>query len=305
MHTLSSFSICGFFLFAFAHSEFAAASFFRFSAPTTGFVNYLQPEQNEIFFLSDRGASYWLRQGQLKASGQYQVAERCRSLTQNTVAMSTGEGGLTLAFPFLVGVDRVCRIDENNRRISLVAELSSRLPKNTFAASFAGRKDQLYYFLINGREFPTAQSGYVQLLTLSLTSEEVKVQPLLNDVPDFSGALLYDQDKIWINTFPGKIYQLSTAKIQRLIDRSQSAAFLTVAQLETGTTAELNGYMLKGQNYFLFYNEGYQSYLIHHATRTQTNIDLNCEPLLNFSPAGSNQWFALCNRHELKLQSYR
>lgn len=303
MHILSKIFLS--FSLTLCASQVALASFYQFASPTTGYVNYLEPALNEIFFLSQDGSAFWFRQSQLKAAEKFQVAERCKSLTQNTVAMSTGEGGLTLAYPFLVGVDRVCLIDENKKNVSLVTELSHRLPQNVFAASFAGRKEQLYYFLINGREFPSAKSGYLQLLTINSVTLQFEIRELFHDVPDFSGALLYDRENIWVTTYPGKIYKIPTAALHSLIDSARTMAFLSLALLESRTTADLNAYMLKGQNYFLFYNENYPSYLVHHSNKAQTPVELSCEPLLNFSPAGRNQWLTLCDRRDLRLQNLR
>lgn len=250
--------------------------------------------------ISEDGRADFLENGRRTRERKFRVAHRdCRPLSANTVSLDTA-GGLTLAYPFLVGTDRICYLDESAGVLRLLARFGAGLPAGAFSAVYAGQNALETRFLINGREFPDARAGYIWLLTVNRRNLHVQLRELITDVPDFSGGMLFEPGRIWIGTYPGQLHRVLLADLDALIASGRSTPFARIAATGFSTGDGLNGFLLGNARYFLFDNgnvAGFESYLIEKKNGFRTQVKPPCPPV-----AGRGDgWLLLCNRNSLEL----
>lgn len=289
-------------LLSFLTASALAQEVLHFDTPVTGFIDYTSPQNSRLLFISEAGDTSFIQEERVQTQRRFRVAHQdCKPTSQSTVSMDQA-GGLTLAYPFLAGTNRLCYFDEKAGAIRLLSNFTSMLPSNTFSAVYAGTQtttqgDEVY-FLINGRVFPQAKAGYILLLTVNRQTLQMAVRELLTDVPDYSGGMLFEQNKIWVNTYPNRIFRVLLTDLHHLIRQKKSVPFSQIATENfKNPDAGLNSYVLNNKNSFLYFNDEYESYIINRRTGFKTTVTPTCLPV-----AGrSESWLVLCNGNSLQI----
>lgn len=269
----------------------------RVSQKSAAFKNY--SSANSVLLLSEAGQGLWVNDLKPALSKTYAVEAACGLKTQNTVVMGEPEGGMTLAYPYFVGVGKVCWVDEATNSIRLISNFKSSLPRNSFSVSFAGQDANALYFLINGRPYPEGTAGYISALVINKVDKKVSVRSLLSDVPGFSAAMIYDGAQIWVATWLQKndIYKISSAQLIALIQKGSTAKFSDLAVKAAGGFEGMSSFALKNETSFLFYNEGIDSFKLNALNSSVTPVQPSCEPI-----AGEkNAWLSLCDGTRLEV----
>lgn len=253
-------------------------------------------EKRDLLLISENGQADFVNSERIVSSRRFRVTHPdCKPLTQNTVSMDA-PGGLTLAYPFLVGADRVCMLNERTGTLRLLANFAAGLPTGTFSAVYAGTADNHSLFLINGREFPNATTGYIYLLKINKSTLQVELQKIIQGVPGYSGGMFYDSQKIWINSYPGKLYRLLTEDLHTLIRSRRLADFSEVAVESFRIGNGLSSYMLSNDTHFLYSNDDYESYFIEKRTGFRYVTQPPCPPVSGHG----RQWLILCGKNSLQ-----
>ncbi|AGH95372.1 hypothetical protein [Pseudobdellovibrio exovorus] len=282
----------------FLASVTQAQEVLQFNAPVTGFIDYTAPQNSRLVFITENGVTSFIQEERIQTQRRFRIAHNdCKPTSQSTVSMDQA-GGLTLAYPFLAGTNRLCYFDEKAGAIRLLSNFTSMLPSNTFSAVYAGAQNDDVYFLINGRVFPQAKAGYILLLTVNKQTLQISVRELITEVPDYSGGMLFEQNKIWINTYPNRIFRVLLTDLHQLIRQKKSIPFSQIAiENFRSTDAGLNSFVLNNKNSFLYFNDEYESYIINRKTGFKTTVQPTCLPV-----AGrSENWLVLCNGNSLQI----
>lgn len=277
---------------SFANQFVNADEIFRFEHNVVPFVNYTD---GNVLFLSSNGQADWMNtETQEIKSGSYSITNpKCIPYNQNTTSMDGSPAGMTLAYPFLVGLGWICAIDENAHAINLLSEFS--LPTNFYSIIYAGEDEISSYFLINSK--PTKGTGYLNLLSINKKTFFVSTKVFATDVPGYSGAMLYDNGDVWVTTWPSKIYKISKENFINTAVSNTSAKFPHIAQLEPFNNGmEMSLFMLKNNNSFLYFNEDYGSYTINFSNKKMSNVSLPCLPVSGYG----EEWLLLCNNVSLQ-----
>lgn len=289
--------ILAFILFSCTAFTAQAEEVLQFDRHVTGFTDYAS-EIPRILFVSETGESHFVQEDRVFSQRRFRIAHTdCKPTSQNTVSMDAA-GGLTLAYPFLAGTNRLCYFDEKAGALRLLANFTASLPTNTFSTVYAGTQNDDVYFLINGRVFPQAKSGYILLLTVNRQTLQISVRELFSEVPDYSGGMLFEHNKIWINTYPSRVFRVLLPELHQLIRQNKSVPFSQVAvESFRLTDAGLNSFVLNNKNFFLYFNDEYESYLVNRKTGIKQTVQPNCLPV-----AGrSNGWLVLCDSKSLQI----
>lgn len=269
----------------------------RTNQKSVAFRNY--SSSSSIILLGQAGQLVMLNDLKAVKGKVYKVDTSCNLKTQNTVMMSTDEGGMTLAYPYFVGVGKVCMMDETTNSIRLVSNFKTSLPRNAFSVTYAGQDSTAVYFLLNGRPYPEGTVGYISALVINKADQKVSVRNLLTDVPGFSAAMVYDGAQIWVTTWyqTNDIYKLSTAQLLDLIKTSGTAQFSSVTTKTVGGFEGMSSFALKNDSGFLFFNDGFDSFKINLPNSAPAPIKPSCEPI-----AGEKtSWISLCEGTRLEL----
>jgi hypothetical protein len=212
---------------------------------------------------------------------------------------------MTLAYPYFVSLGKVCFINEAEKRITLVADFKNQLPRNAFTVSYAGADEKSVYFVMNGRVFPTGESGYVNVIALNKIDHVVTVRPLLVEVPGFSAAMYNDGKQLWVTTWMGRnqVYRLGTAYVLQLIKTQKFYRLGDVAVKTYENFEGLSGFVLKNENDFLYFNKDQPSYLVNisnpgKTSATPKTVQNSCEPFLGYK----NGWLLLCSGDSIVLE---
>lgn len=237
-----------------AHAKEVLHTFLR---PVTGFINHV--DSSELRFFDETGLSDTVKiptqpgaSFQIKPSTTYTILNKnlCTPNSQNP--MSMGDlGGLILAYPYLVGVDRVCIIDETKKQIRLLATLTAS--PGDFFVSFAGAYSGRYHFVINGRDM-NDPVGYLKRFSIDTNTHRVVdriVLPLA--LPDYSGPMIFSKGDVFVTMWVGVDEGQNVTKI------SQAA----IASLLPGELVENNSDYIKstpmksftGQSQLLLLND--------------------------------------------------
>ena len=283
---------------SFAVLSANATELVRLDQKVNAFINF--GVNDSVFLISEKGNSFWLNSLKNSAGKTYNIDPACNISTQNTVAMDAGEGGMVLAYPYFVGIGKLCQIDELTNRIRLVSSFSNQLPQNPFSLSFAGSDDTSLYFILNGRPYPNGNAGYISALVVNKATSKVVVKNLLTDVPGFSAAMIYDNDQLWITSWlnTNDIYKISSSKLLAMIKASAVSKFSDIAAKAVGGFEGMSSFAFKNQTGFLFYNAGFDSYSVSLANGNSTPATLSCEPI---APA-KTQWLFLCDGNRLEVR---
>ncbi len=285
-----------FFLLLIPHVAFAA-EIARFDHNVAGFENHAVP--GSVLLISQDGQADWLNGTRIERKASYKVLDKiCTPSTQDTSLMGAG-GGMTLAYPFLVGVERACYIDEKTKSIRLLADFHASLPRNPYSLVYAGADEAAAYFLINGRPYPDGKEGYLELVTIDKQTLKVSVKGLATAVPGYSGANFFDRDTIWITSWPGSIYKMAFSDLHALVQRGGSAPFPQIATEEFHGIDGMSLFMLGNDRAFLYYNGEYESYTVNRSNGVRTTVKPSCLPISGLQ----SQWLVLCNGNTLESWS--
>lgn len=254
---------------------------------------------DSVLFLSETGVAEWVKNFTVIRKAAYKITDpQCVPRSQSTMMMGASGRGMTLAYPFLVGVERVCYIDEQSGTIRMLANLRSQVRADSFSAVFAGVDNSAAYFLINGREFPDGENGYVLLVTIDKASLQVQVRRLMNDLPGLSGAMVRTRDSIWVTAWDATndIYKLSSVQVVSAIRRGPSASFLQLAKKVAGGIEGLSLFMLANDSSFLYQNDDYGNYVVDFTSGSARTVTPPC-----LAVAGAQDgWLVLCDGTHLK-----
>lgn len=258
--------------------------------------NDFADDEGRLLLISENGQADAVVSGRIHDSRKFRVTHPdCRPRTQNTVSMDAA-GGMTYAHPFFVGTDRACILDERTGSLRLLAHFSAGLPSGTFSVVYAGAFDNHALFLINGREFPGSTTGYIYLLEINKSTLQIKLQKIIEGVPGYSAAMYYDSQKIWITSYPGRLYRIMSQDLYNLIRSRRTVQFSEVAAESLRIGSDLSSYMLRNDRYFLYYNGDYESYFIEKRHGFRYTAAPPCPPV-----AGrEDHWLILCEKRSLQ-----
>jgi hypothetical protein len=285
-----------------------------FRAPVSGFINHLKP--TELRFFSEDGRSDILTLPSTKG-GLFKISpgptytvinpDSCFPGSQNPMSMGD-QGGLILAYPYLVGVDRVCGIDEERKEIRLLEKFSEN-PFDYFVA-FAGVYLGKLHFAINGRDM-RKDAGYLKTFNIDPKTNAVsQAIHLPFSVPDFSGPMISVNSNLFITSWIGQIEGQKISKVSHAM----------LAALERETELQPTGDVLKatpmknfrGQSQLMLFNRyevlffngldsGIESYSITQITNKKSSEFVPaCTPVQGFE----DQWVVYCAaKKSLELRS--
>lgn len=288
-------------LILFTTLSASAVEVARVSQKSVGFNNYTSPVSS-VLLLSDAGQALWLYDLKPAVTKTYTIDPACGLKTQNTVVMDGPEGGMTLAYPYFVGVGKVCLIDEATNSIRLLNNFRTSLPRSSFSVVYAGQDTNALYFLINGRPYPEGTAGYISVLVINKADQKVSIRNLLSGVPGFSAAMIYDGAQIWVTTWLQKndIYKISSAQLMTLIQKGSTAQFSDVAVKTAGGFEGMSSFALKNETGFLFYNEGFDSFKVSSLNPSTQPVNASCEPIAGAKAA----WLGLCDGTRLEVMDF-
>jgi hypothetical protein len=278
-----------FFLLSIFPAHSRAAEIARLDRSVVGFANNAVP--GSVLLLSQDGQADWLKDARAERKQTYRIIDQaCSPTSQNTTTMGS-KGGLTLASPFLVGVGTACYIDEANKTIRLLSDFTKSLPTGAYSAVYAGADTVAAYFLINGRPFPDGTDGYLDLVTLDKRTLKVSVRELVKEVPGFSGAMVFDQDAVWVTSWPGSIYKVDLAALQGVIRAGGEVSFPKVAIQKFHDIDGMSLFLLANESSLLYDNGAYESYTVNRQSGARTIVKPSCTPIASYQ----TQWLVLCN----------
>ena len=272
---------------------------FHLNQKVAGFVNYSTPAST--IFISETGSLFMLTDLKLQQGITYQIDPACNLKTQNTSSMDGSEGGMILAYPYFVSLGKVCRFDNEQKQIRLVADFTKDLPQNNFSLSYAGGDDSNVYFVLNGRVYPDGQAGYIYSVAISRKNNSVSIRPFINDVPGFSAAMVYGSGQLWITTWMGKnqIFKIPAMNLLTMLQGANSYKFSDVASQVSDSFPGLSSYVLKNESDFLYYNNEFDSYSVSTVTKSGPQpFKSSCEPVNGYK----SQWILLCDSNSIVLQ---
>ena len=154
---------------------------------------------------------------------------------------------------------------------------------------------------MNGREFPTSDTGYISTLVINKATQQVVLRPFISEVPGFSAAMVQDASQFWVTSWmqTNDVYQVSTAQLLAQAASGRSYKFNDLFKKSFGGFEGMSSFALHNQNGFLFYNADYDSYSVSAQTSKVLPVSPSCEPLMGWQ----SQWIVLCNSHSLELWS--
>jgi hypothetical protein len=269
----------------------SGAEILRLNRAVVGFEDHGAP--GSMMLISQDGQTDWVTGLKAERKVAYKIEDqRCAPSSQSTVY--TAQNGLTLAYPFLVGVGRACYIDERTKNIRLLLDYEASLPKDAYAAAYAGADEGSAYFLINGRPFPEGKEGYIWAVIIDKRSLSVRLRPLLNGVPGYSGAMLSEGGLVWVTAWEdgaNSLYKLPLGKLHALIRSGRTAPFAELAQNAFSGAEGMSFFMLGNDRSLLYYNGEFESFLLDKATGRTSVVKPACEPIAGHR----GQWLTLCN----------
>lgn len=284
-----------FLLFTLLFQSVFATELFKFDRNVAGFVNYSSPQS--LMFSSQDGKTNWMTDTTVIKTTNYQIINSiCTPRSQNTMDMDGSQAGMTLAYPFLVGIGFVCKIDEQRNSIYLVSNFT--VPENAYSVVYAGQDTNSAYFLINSK--PTQGDGYLHLVSISKLTDQVTTRVFATNVPGYSGAMLFDNGDVFVTSWPKKIFKISNSNLLRLAQGSTQANFLQIAQLVFSGIDGMSFFMLKNDKSLLYYNvydgEDYDSYTVNVSNKIRSNVSIPCPPVAGYK----QEWLLLCGGTSLQ-----
>ena len=198
----------------------------QFDRSVFGFVNHNSSQS--LLFISSDGKADWMNDTSITKKVSYAIANpSCTPRGQNTMTMDKNQGGMTLAYPFLVGVGWVCKIDDQTNSIHLISQFT--VPENAYSVVYAGEDESTSYFLLNSK--PWKSDGYLHLISIHKLTSQVTTRVFATNVPGYSGAMLFDKNGVWVTTWPGKIYKIPHETIISLAKEMSRENFSQISQL--------------------------------------------------------------------------
>jgi hypothetical protein len=275
----------------------------RLNQKVTGFADH--SKQSSVLFISDTGSLFRLTDLKLFDLGNYQLDPFCNLRSQDSSAKGDADSGMTLTYPYFVGLSKVCVIDETKKTIAVVADFKKSLPKDPFMVSFAGADDQFMYFVLNGRVYPEGESGYINLISVNKRNHSVSIRPLLTDVPGFSGAMFYESGQLWVTVsvdefMHNEIYRVDSSTLLQFVKNGKANRFHDLAQQSSGKFYGITSFALKNDEEFLFYNKDSISFRIKldHSQSMAQPFQNPCEPISGYK----NHWLLLCSGNTITLE---
>ncbi len=291
-----------------AHAKEVLHTFLR---PVTGFINHVDP--SELRFFDESGLSDVLKipsqpgeTFRITQSTKYTVLDKtkknsegkdqdyCALKSQSPMNMGANSG-MILAYPYLVGVDRVCIIDESRRQIRLLATLTAS--PNDYYVAFAGFEGGHYHFLINGRDM-SQPTGYLKKFSINVKTDRItRPTTLPLSIPGYSGPMIYSQGEVYITTWIGIVKGPNDEEQdmgQNIVKLNKTMSALIPTQM----------WGFKGQSQFLLFNEleafffnGLDTNIGSYSVTRLTNIKPfgefipTCTPVQSY---GERQWISYC-----------
>jgi len=280
-------------LFSFSLiSAVSASELHHFDRNVVGFVDHTS--EDSILMISEDGNADWIKDTNIIKKNTYNIThENCIPRSQSTMTMDAEQSGMTLAYPFLVGVGRVCKIDEETNSINLVTNFD--IPTNSYSIVYAGEDTNTSYFLMNVRPWTT--EGYLLLVSINKTHSQVETRILMKNVPGLSGAMHFNKSDIWVTSWPGKIYKVSSQKVIDLIHTGAQTDFLNIAELSFENIDGMSFFLLANNHSLLYYNYEYESYMVNISKATQSNVSVPCLPIKGYHDG----WLVLCEQNSLQV----
>ena len=198
-------------------------------------------------------AKIWSVSKQSFLSEEFVVDSECM---QNT---------LVYAHPFLVNIDRTCHLQESGE-LSLVG--SNEAPNGNFSFIYFSEDEPNLYFLVNGREFPGGEHGYMLAKTVNKESGHQHLATVSTHIPGYSGAMMIDRRSNLLFTAAtgmnaNELYSIPTDRIQELINDQNHLEFDEIAVKELGPFPGLSFRLFPaGSDELLYYNDEYESFFL-------------------------------------------
>lgn len=282
------------FLFLFPLLTFASEprEYFDFQKETQLFFDHAS--RNRVLAIDAGGEALWLSPQGQKQSARYDVKD-AKCLARQSNGMNNT---VILAFPFLVGIQHVCRISEENKSISLVQESSFVQPENAYSVMFLGERGNTTYFLLNGKR--EIEGGYAMSLEVNAREGSVKLREFLTGVPELSGGMWNHNPQFFITVayMNGKndLYELDVKSLLEKVSSGRQEEFLSVAEKKISQFEGLSISLLVSAKEFLFYNWGLESYFLEPNTGNTSamNLPLECAPIAPWEEG----WLVHCEHRE-------
>lgn len=248
-----------------------------------------------VLVLDENNQSYWFSQAGLQQGVRY------RSVDPECFSQTNELENLIFAAPYLVGLEHICQLDEASQKIVLISKQPALT--NAFSMIFVRRDEQKDYYLLNGSS--AEGGGYLKLRTLNRATGEVTTQDLMTDVPGYSAGMWFDGRDAFVTTWEGE----NQIYLVNLPDWGQPQN-LNPATLLFGDMSSRGGkpfaglslQMFGNQDQFLFFNSGYESYVIDRNSDTQTTVVIPSE--CTVVGPWSKSWLLLCSGTELRAESF-
>lgn len=270
----------------------------KFNRIVTALTDYSTTDR--VMLISQSGQVSWLKQLKIESERTYKMTNlACLPKSQNTVDMGGSAKGMTLAYPFLVGTNQVCYIDEANNSIRLLTLFDKKLIADTFSVSYAGEDENSSYFLMNARQFPDAAEGYMLLVSIHKITLAVSVRKFITSVPGFSAAMLSNGATLWVTSWLEKndVYKISISQLISQIQKNNLVSFASLAVKSFGGFEGTSSFMVKNDLGFMYFNQGAESYVIEPQKSIKSIFKLACEPIMGIK----NQWLQLCDGNRIEL----
>lgn len=282
------------FFIVFCTSIASAAEVLRFDQSVAGFVNYNRSQS--LLFMTENGQANFVSVSdapRITHTASYKITNpNCVPFGQNTTTMDGSHTGMTLAYPFLVGVGWACIIDEATNTINLISEFP--LPENPYSIVYAGEDQNTSYFLMNNKLW--SGIGYLHLVSIDKNTHSITTKIVAQNVTGYSGAMLFDSGDVWVTVWPGKIYKILQQNVVSLWHATAPVNFAQLAQLEFSNISGMSLFMLTNNHSLLYYNDEYESYTVQKENKKVVDASLSCVPI-----SGYNQdWLVLCNGTSLQ-----
>ncbi|MBT3235590.1 MAG: hypothetical protein HN353_06545 [Bdellovibrionales bacterium] len=228
------------------------------------------PNRILVFLMEEEIVKIWNHSKSKFEKRNYSFDKECMS------------NSLIYVHPVLANVKTTCIFDQEIQRVVLIGETSE--PKDNFSFAFLFQDDVNTYFVVNGRDFPSASAGYIMLKTVNKRSQNHHIVDLIVDVPGLSGGMnLYAGSQTLYYTLAtgmgtNIVYGLPLGDLKSLVELNIQNNFMHLAKKIYGPFQGLT-FHLTVSEYGLLYNNRtiygeYESYLILNNSGTKKTVEL-------------------------------
>ena len=266
----------------------------NFGEAVVGYNNF--STGNSALFLSASDKAYWFSGTTLANPTPIEVAPECKSTSQDT---SFAEEGLTLAYPFMVGLGRICMFENFDTKLSFVGTFDA--PIDSFSAAFLAENNAEIFFAINSKPSSTApedNDGLLTVLRIEKNSRRFSLNSSVVGIPGYSGAMTFDKtNQTFLLTeatgeFSNNLYSLDSLAIINAAVENRTVEFASVATPLQENFEGLSFGLLSNTTTYLYLNSfGYDSYSVEKNTGSRTVFESEeCVPVLGLNTS----WVAIC-----------